>query len=75
MEVLTENLDVKVKFMHPKLSTPSLKWPSRDYLCWVPNVHVCRLSMHPLLLLPRFCWVGVLNLLPNFQKGGGLTEP
>ena len=25
MEVSTENLDVKVKFMHPKLPTPSLK--------------------------------------------------
>ena len=33
MEVSTENLDVKVKFMHPKLPTPSLKWPSRDDLC------------------------------------------
>ena len=41
MEVSTENLDVKVKFMHPKLSAPSLKWPSRDDLCWVPNVNVC----------------------------------
>ena len=63
MEVSSENLQ-------------SLKWPSCDDLCWVPNVHVCCLSMHPLLLLPRFCWVGGgLNLLPNFQKGGGLTEP
>ena len=25
MEVWTENLDAKVKFMHPKLQTPSLK--------------------------------------------------
>ena len=41
MEVSTENLDVKVKFMHPKLPTPSLKWPSCDDLCWVPNVQVC----------------------------------
>ena len=32
MEVSTENLDVKVKSMHPKLST-ALKWPSRDDLC------------------------------------------
>ena len=42
MEVSTENLDVKIKFMHPKLPTPSLKWPSRDDLRWAPNVHVCR---------------------------------
>ena len=42
MEVSTENLDVKVKFMHPKLPTPSLEGPSCDDLCWVPNVHVCR---------------------------------
>ena len=41
MEVSTENLDVKVKFMHPKLPTPSLKWLSPDDLCWVPNAHVC----------------------------------
>ena len=41
MEVSTENLDVKVKFMHPKLPTPSLKWLCPDDLCWVPNAHVC----------------------------------
>ena len=32
MKVSTENLDVKVKFIHHKLPTPSLKWPSRDDL-------------------------------------------
>ena len=42
MEVSTENLNLKVKFMHPKLPTPSLKWLSCDDLCWVSNVHVCR---------------------------------
>ena len=36
-------MDVNVKFMHPKLPTPSLKWPSCDNLCWVPDVHVCRI--------------------------------
>ena len=41
MEVSTENLDVKVKFMHPKLPTPSLKWSSHDDLSWAPNVNVC----------------------------------
>ena len=47
MEVTTGNLDVKVKFMHPKLPTPSLKWPSRGDLCWVPNVHVCCIVSPP----------------------------
>ena len=46
-EVSTENLDVKVKFMHLKLPTPSLKWPSRNDLCWVPNVHVCHVVSPP----------------------------
>ena len=41
MEVSSESLDVMVKFIHPKLPTPSLKWLSHDDLCWVPNVHVC----------------------------------
>ena len=41
MEVSTENKDVKVKFMHPKLPSPSFKWPLRDEDCWVPNVHIC----------------------------------
>ena len=41
MEVSTENLDVKVKFMPPKFPTPSLKFLSHDDLCWVPDVYVC----------------------------------
>ena len=47
MEVSTEHLNVKVKFMHPKLPTPSLKWLSHDDLCWVPNVHVCCIVSPP----------------------------
>ena len=47
MEVSTENLDVKIKFMHPKLPTPSLKWPSCDDLGWALNVHVCRVVSPP----------------------------
>ena len=47
MEVSTENLDVKVKFMHPKLPTASLRWPSCDDLCWVSNEHVCRVVFPP----------------------------
>ena len=46
VEVSTENLDVKVKFMHPKLPTP-LKWLSLGDLCWVPNVHVFRVVSPP----------------------------
>ena len=49
MEVSTENLGVKVKFMHPKLPTSSLKWPSHDDLCWVLNVHVCCVGSPPKL--------------------------
>ena len=33
--------------MHPKLPTPSLKWPSCDDLCWVSNVHACRVVFPP----------------------------
>ena len=47
MEVSTENLDVQVISMHPKLPKPSLKWLSGDDLCWVPNVHVCRMVSPP----------------------------
>ena len=47
MEVSTENLDVNVKFMHPKPSTLSLKCPSCDDLCWVLNVHVCHIVCLP----------------------------
>ena len=54
MKVSTENLNVKVKFMHPKLPTLSLKWPSRDNLCWVPNVHVCRVVSPPELSSQKF---------------------
>ena len=43
----TENLDVKVISMHPKLPKPSLKWLSGDDLCWVPNVHVCHMVSPP----------------------------
>ena len=47
MEVSSENLDVKVKFMHPKLPAPSFKWPTREDLCWVPNVHICCVTSAP----------------------------
>ena len=40
MEVSTENLNVKVKLMHPKFPTSSLKSLSDDDFCWVPDVHV-----------------------------------
>ena len=47
IEVSTENFDVKVKFMHPKIPTPSIKWSSCDDLCRVPNVHVCHIIFPP----------------------------
>ena len=40
-------LYVKVKFMHLKLQTPSLKLPSRNDLYWVPNVNVSRVVSPP----------------------------
>ena len=45
--VSTENLHVNVKFIYSKLSTPSLKWPSYDDLCWLSNVHACRVVFPP----------------------------
>ena len=47
MKVSTENLDVKVKFMHLKLPTSSLKKRSCDDLCWIPNVHACCIVSPP----------------------------
>ena len=47
MEVCVENLDVKVKFMHPHLPSPMFKWPARDDLCWVPNAHICSIIAAP----------------------------
>lgn len=34
------NNDVKVKFMKPTFPARSFTWPTRDDVCWVPNVHV-----------------------------------
>ena len=56
MKVSTENLDVKFKFIHPKLPTPSLKWPSRDDL--VKKIKIATLNPYlneiaRLFLLPR----------------------
>ena len=40
MAVSTENLDVKVNFVHPKL-------PTCDHLCWVHNVHAYHVVSPP----------------------------
>ena len=47
MEVFNWKFGCEGQFIHPKLPTPSLKWPSRDDLCWVPNAHVCRVVSPP----------------------------
>ena len=58
MEISNENLDVKVKLMHPKLPTQSLKWSSPDDLCWAPNVHVCCVvSSHELSSQQQECTI------------------
>ena len=49
MELSNENLDVKVKFMHPKRPTPSWKWLSRDDLFWLSNVYVYHVVSAPKL--------------------------
>ena len=73
MEVSTENLDVKVKFMHPKLPTPSLKWPSCDDLCWVLNVHVCLVVSPPKLTSQtsaRMYYSKPVNVANSIQNSG-----
>ena len=49
MELSNENLDMKVKFMHPKRPTPSWKWLSRDDLFWLSNVYVYHVVSAPKL--------------------------
>ena len=39
-EVDKENEDILVKFMHPHFPARSFKWPNRDDVCWVPNLHI-----------------------------------
>ena len=49
-EVDHDNSDSKIKFMHPHLPATSFKWPSRDDICWVPNLHiVCTVNAPSLL--------------------------
>eukprot|EP00112_Aurelia_sp_Birch-Aquarium-sp1_P009177 Seg2032.1 transcript_id=Seg2032.1/GoldUCD/mRNA.D3Y31 product="hypothetical protein" protein_id=Seg2032.1/GoldUCD/D3Y31 len=39
-EVDQENEDILVKFMHPHFPARSFRWPNRDDVCWVPNLHI-----------------------------------
>ena len=70
MEVSIENVDVKVKFMHPKLPTPSLKWPSHhDDLCWVANVRVCHVvSPHELSSQTAKCTISTPVSVKKLKK-------
>ena len=39
-EVDQENKDVSIKFLHPPYPSTSFHWPSRNDICWVPNIHL-----------------------------------
>ena len=39
-DINKEEADVAVKFMQPNGPSPSFKWPSKDDICWVPNIHI-----------------------------------
>ena len=45
-DINKEEADVAVKFMHPNGPSPSFKWPSKDDICWVPNIHIlCKIDI------------------------------
>ena len=35
-----DNEDVQIKFMHPHFPTHSFEWPSREDICWMPDINV-----------------------------------
>ena len=39
-DINKEEADVSVKFMQPNGPSLSFKWPSKDDICWVPNIHI-----------------------------------
>ena len=39
-QVDKDNEDVQIKFMHPHFPTHSFEWPSREDVCWVPDINV-----------------------------------
>jgi len=39
-EVDTSNSDILVDFMHPGGPSPSLHWPEKRDVCWIPFQHV-----------------------------------
>ena len=44
-DINKEEADVAVKFMHPNGPSPSFKWPNKDDICWVPNIHIiCKID-------------------------------
>ena len=46
-EVLVEENDVLVKFLHPVDPSVHLYWPAIDSKCWVPVNHVLQLLLIP----------------------------
>ena len=35
-----ENRDVQMKFIHPHFPACSFAWPTREDVCWVPDINV-----------------------------------
>ena len=45
-DINKEEADVAVIFMQPNHPSPSFKWPSKDDICWVPNIHIiCKIDI------------------------------
>ena len=40
LEVIENNEDALVKFMHSHLSSTFFNWPSKYDCCWVPKPHI-----------------------------------
>ena len=49
------NDDVEVKFMKPTFPACSFTWPTRDDICWVPNVHIITTIRPPTMSTYRAC--------------------
>lgn len=45
-EINEKELDVLIKFMHPRGPARSFHWPNREDCCWVPQTHViCKIEV------------------------------
>ena len=48
-EIDKDHEDILVKFMHPHFPARSFRWPNRDDVCWVPNLHIVCTTEAPTL--------------------------